>query len=69
MNVKLRVRKKMACDCNELAISISIKVSCTLYIFLQKDEAMLLMKYMQSFEFIFILHLMKKVLPITHKLS
>jgi hypothetical protein len=35
----------------------------------QKGDAMLLLKYMQSFEFIFVLHLMKKVLSITHQLS
>ncbi|CAJ2673788.1 unnamed protein product [Trifolium pratense] len=34
-----------------------------------KGDAMLLLKYMQSFEFVFILHLMKKVLSITHELS
>lgn len=35
----------------------------------KKGEALMLMNYMQSFEFIFILHLMKIVLGITHDLS
>ena len=35
----------------------------------KKGEAVLLLKYMQSFEFVFILHLMKKALGITHELS
>ncbi|AES65839.1 general transcription factor-like zinc finger protein, putative [Medicago truncatula] len=35
----------------------------------KKGDAKLLLKCMQSFEFIFILSLMKKVLSITHKLS
>lgn len=35
----------------------------------QRGDAKLLLKCMQSFEFIFILHLMKKVLSITHELS
>ncbi|KEH18980.1 hypothetical protein MTR_8g032820 [Medicago truncatula] len=35
----------------------------------QRGDANLFLKCMQSFEFIFILHLMKKVLSITHELS
>ncbi|XP_058776677.1 uncharacterized protein LOC131651005 [Vicia villosa] len=35
----------------------------------QKSEALFLMKYMQSFKLIFILHLMRKVLGITRDLS
>jgi len=35
----------------------------------KKGDAKLLLKCMQSFEFIFILHLMKKVLSITHELA
>jgi hypothetical protein len=35
----------------------------------QKGDALLYMNYMQSFEFIFILHLMKNVLGVTHELS
>ncbi|XP_039684545.1 zinc finger MYM-type protein 1-like [Medicago truncatula] len=35
----------------------------------QRGDAKLFLKCMQSFEFIFILHLMKKVLSITHELS
>ncbi|XP_050916045.1 uncharacterized protein LOC127131150 [Lathyrus oleraceus] len=35
----------------------------------KKGEALMLMNYMQTFEFIFILHLMKIVLGVTHDLS
>lgn len=35
----------------------------------QKDETLFFIKYTQSFEFIFILNLMKKVLGINHDLS
>jgi hypothetical protein len=36
---------------------------------IKKGEALMLMNYMQSFEFIFILHLVKILLGITHDLS